>query len=130
MLEITLGVLASGIVGSYKADKITKESEARFDRQSRRTAKAKAEMMQKQQNGEICLNKLVVRKKAVVTGSFNQFFNVMSEIKKIAFDEDDKIIKIIDGSKFDSFKKNYERIDIVAKDSMSDKEIVARLIQI
>lgn len=127
-LEIALGVLASGIVGAYKADKITKESEARFERQSKRTAKAKAEMMRKQQNVEDCLNKLVVRKKAVVTSSFNQFFDVMSRIKKITFDEEDKIVKIIDGSKFDVFKKNYERIDVVAKDSMSDKEIIARLI--
>lgn len=127
-LEIALGVLASGIVGAYKADKVTKESEARFEKQSKRTAKSKAEMLRKQQEVEDCLNKLVVRKKAVVTSSFNQFFNVMSKIKKIAFDEDDKIVKIIDGSKFDVFKKNYERIDIVTKDSMSDKEIIARLI--
>ncbi len=127
-LEIALGVLASGIVGAYKADKVTKESEARFEKQSKRTAKSKAEMLRKQQEVEDCLNKLVVRKKAVVTSSFNQFFNVMSKIKKIAFDEHDKIVKIIDGSKFDVFKKNYERIDIVTKDSMSDKKIIARLI--
>lgn len=95
IIETLCLVAAGGLAGAHHSNKVSKESEEAYRRASLKMAKATARMQEADKHLEKEIERMIVRKKAVISYSLKKFTEIASTIKKIHFDEE-KLLKKAD----------------------------------